>query len=224
MTANTDHRGHSAASLTELAVALTREVGLDGLTLRAFARRAGVSPGVVYHHIGDLDAVRFAVADTVVAMIEIPPPPAAPGEWRRWLERLARNGYEVIGLHPGVYGYIARNGPSSPNQVLLIDAAMQVLSGAGLSDEDAAYSYSAFISHVGAAADLAAIFALQADRLDEIGARFERNISNVAALHPGVLRALPSFVSWDHERACWYTLDLILDGIERRLETHPGRR
>lgn len=219
MPARTDHGGHSAASLTEHAVALTREVGLDGLTLRALARRAGAFPAVVYHHIGDLDAVRFAVADAVVGMIEVPPPPAVPGAWRDWLERLARNGYDVIGRHPGVYGYIARTGPSSANQVLLIDATMQVLSGAGLSDEDAAYCYGAFIGHVGAAADLTATFALQADRLDEIGARFERNISNVAALHPGLLRALPSFVTWDHERACWYTLALILDGIEQHLTT-----
>jgi AcrR family transcriptional regulator len=217
MPARSDHGGHSASSITAHAVALTREVGLDGLTVRALARRAGVFPAVVYHHVGDLDAVRYAVADAVVGMIEIPPPPAAPGAWREWLEQLARNGYAVIAAHPGIYGYIARNGPSSQSQVLLIDATMQVLSRAGLRDDDAAYCYGAFISHVGAAADLAAAFALQADRLDEIGARFERHIVNVAALHPGVQRALPSFLTWDHERACWYTLALILDGIERRI-------
>lgn len=207
--------GHSPESLTELAVEITRESGLDGLTVRALARRAGVYPTVVYHHLGDLDQVHFTVADVVVGMIEIPS--SDPAHWREWLVELAHSGYRVIAQHPGVYRYIARNGPSSPNQVRLIDATMQTLSKTGLDDEDAAYAYGAFISHVGGSADLAAMAALDAHRRAQVVERFQRNISNVAALHPGLSRAVPTFMRWDHERACWYALDLLLDGIEHRV-------
>lgn len=212
-------RGHSADSLTQLAIEITRESGLEGLTVRALARRAGVYPAVVYHHLGDLDEVHFTVADVVAGMIEIPS--TDPVRWRSWVVELARSAYRVMAEHPGVYGYIARSGPSSPNQVRVIDAAMQVLLGAGLDDEDASYSYGAIMNHVGASADLAAWSALDADRHEQIAERFQRNIGNVAALHPGLLRAVPTFMSWDFERSCWYTLDLILDGIEERI---AGRR
>jgi AcrR family transcriptional regulator len=207
--------GHSAESLTRLAIDITRESGLDGLTVRALARRAGVYPAVVYHHLGDLDHVHFTVADAVVGMIDIPSSDGVT--WRAWLVELAERGYEVIARHPGVYRYIARNGPSSPNQVRVIDATMQVLSQAGLDDDDASYAYGAYINHVGGSADLAAMSALDADRHGLVLDRFQRNLGNVAALHPGLQRAVPTFMSWDHERAFRFTLDLLLDGIADRL-------
>jgi AcrR family transcriptional regulator len=207
--------GHSAESLTRLAIDITCESGLDGLTVRALARRAGVYPAVVYHHLGDLDQVHFTVADAVVGMIDIPSSDGVT--WREWLLELAERGYEVIARHPGVFRYIARNGPSSPNQVRMIDATMQVLSRAGLGDEDASYTYGAYINHVGGAADLAAMSALDADRHEVVVERFQRNLGNVAALHPGLQRAVPTFVTWDHERAFRFALDLLLDGIDRRL-------
>jgi AcrR family transcriptional regulator len=218
MSERTGSVGHSAESLTELALAITRESGLDGLTVRALARRAGVYPAVVYHHLGDLDAVHFAVSDVVVGMIEIPK--NDPERWREWLTDLAHNGYRVIAQHPGVYRYIARNGPSSPSQVRVIDATMQVLSRAGLDDEDASYAYGAFINHVGASADLAATSALDVHRHSEVVERFQRNIGNVAALHPGLRRAVPTFMSWDHDRAFVFTLELLMDGIANRVKQH----
>jgi AcrR family transcriptional regulator len=198
---------------------MTREVGLDGLTVRALARRAEVFPAVVYHHLGDLDAVRHVVADTVVGGIELPARPAAPDQWREWLVEAAEQGYRTLSTYQGVYPFIARSGPSRPNQVRVIDTVMQVLLDAGLDDEDAAYCYNAFISHVGGTAEIAALFTLLVPDGDAVMADFEKRLRNVAALHPGMAAALPHFVAWDHERAFRYTLDLLLDGITARIAT-----
>ncbi|MFN3216866.1 MAG: TetR/AcrR family transcriptional regulator [Acidimicrobiales bacterium] len=217
MPAKGSSKGHSPESLTELAVAMTREVGLDGLTVRALARQADVFPAVVYHHLGDLEAVRHAVADAVVGTIELPTAPTAPDRWRAWLVEAAEQGYRTLSAYQGVYPFIARSGPSRPNQVRVIDTVMQVLLDAGLDDEDAAYCYNAFISHVGGSADLAALFDLLVPGGGEVRADFEQRLRNVAALYPGVAAALPHFVAWDHGRAFRYTLDLLLDGITARI-------
>lgn len=208
--------GHSTASITRHALEFTREVGLDGITIRALARRAGVFPTVVYHHVGDLETVRYAVADAVVAAIEIPPPIDDSSEWRSWLSALAENGYATLSAYQGVYPFITRTGPSSPSQLRVIDAAMQVLAGAGLSDRDATFGYNAFIAHVGASADTAARFALHADERPARRAEFERRVRDVAALHPGLARTIPFFSEWDHTEGFRVTLELLLDGIERR--------
>lgn len=210
---------HSAASLTALAVDLVAANGLDALTIRSIARRAGVFPTVVYHHIGDLDAVRFAVADAVVDTIDVPPPLRRPAEWRNWLVELAQHTYGALSGHQGVFPFIARTGPSSPSQIRVIDACMQLLSEAGLDDRDASFCYGAYINQVGSSAEIAAVFALH-DRGDgQRRAQFGQQLRNVAALHPGLQRALPHFESWDHVTAFAYSLDLILDGIDRRLRS-----
>jgi AcrR family transcriptional regulator len=210
--------------LTALATTITSEIGLDDLTIREVARRAGVFPTVVYHHIGDLEAVRFAVADAVIGSIEVParPTSAPKSAWRHWFVELAEHAYDVLSRHQGVFPYIARTGPSSPSQIRIIDACVQVLSAAGLDDHDASLCYGALIHHVGSSADLHASFALL-DPNDGRRDLFEQRLRNVAALHPGLQRALPHFQTWDHVEAYRYGLDLLLDGIEiRRRRRTPG--
>jgi AcrR family transcriptional regulator len=50
---NSYHHGHLREALLESALVLLKEAGLESLTLREVARRAGVSPGAPYHHFKD---------------------------------------------------------------------------------------------------------------------------------------------------------------------------
>jgi AcrR family transcriptional regulator len=49
----TYHHGNLREALLEAALVLLKEEGLESLTLREVARRAGVSPGAPYHHFKD---------------------------------------------------------------------------------------------------------------------------------------------------------------------------
>jgi AcrR family transcriptional regulator len=49
----TYHHGNLREALLESALTLIKETGLESLTLREVARRAGVSPGAPYHHFKD---------------------------------------------------------------------------------------------------------------------------------------------------------------------------
>jgi len=56
------HHGDLREALLEAAEALLREEGVPGLTLRACARRAGVSHAAPKHHFADLSELLSAVA------------------------------------------------------------------------------------------------------------------------------------------------------------------
>lgn len=49
----TYHHGNLKEALLESALILLKETGVEALTLREVARRAGVSPGAPYHHFKD---------------------------------------------------------------------------------------------------------------------------------------------------------------------------
>lgn len=56
------HHGDLRRSLVEHSVALVRDHGVDGFSLRAAARAAGVDPAAVYRHFADRDDLMRAVA------------------------------------------------------------------------------------------------------------------------------------------------------------------
>ena len=63
------HHGDLAVALVDAGLELTRDGGLEALTLREVTRRAGVSPNAAYRHFPNLDALREAVADAVLARV-----------------------------------------------------------------------------------------------------------------------------------------------------------
>ncbi|MBF6088258.1 TetR/AcrR family transcriptional regulator [Nocardia cyriacigeorgica] len=64
--------GLTAAAITDAAVALTAERGLDGWTMRDLTARLDTSLSVIYHHIGDRERVCAAVVDTICADMRLP--------------------------------------------------------------------------------------------------------------------------------------------------------
>jgi AcrR family transcriptional regulator len=57
------HHGDLRRSLVEATVRLVAEHGVDGFTLRAAAKLAGVSDGAPYHHFADKEALLAAIAE-----------------------------------------------------------------------------------------------------------------------------------------------------------------
>ncbi|KPC62453.1 TetR/AcrR family transcriptional regulator [Streptomyces chattanoogensis] len=61
------HHGGLPAALTAAAIELLDERGMEHVTVREVARRAGVSPGAPFRHFADRQALLTAVADRILA-------------------------------------------------------------------------------------------------------------------------------------------------------------
>jgi AcrR family transcriptional regulator len=82
---NSYHHGDLRAACLRAAIELLEEDGTAGLSLRAVARRAGVSPTAPYRHYADRDALLSAVAaegyrDLATALISAHPSPSTPDD------------------------------------------------------------------------------------------------------------------------------------------------
>ncbi|MFD9895045.1 TetR/AcrR family transcriptional regulator [Amycolatopsis sp. NPDC059027] len=128
------------SGVIDAASQLTREHGLEGWTVRLLASRLEVWPAVIYHHVGDREAVIQAVTDHVVAQM---PLPDADLPWREWFYTLLVDGRDVLRRHRGVARrMLVQQGPLVPSALRLIDTGVQVLQRAGLGDEEAPSVYS----------------------------------------------------------------------------------
>lgn len=69
-------RAESAAAtreaIVDAAVAVYREKGIGGATMKAIADQADVSRGTILNHFGDADGLLDAVLDRILASIELP--------------------------------------------------------------------------------------------------------------------------------------------------------
>jgi AcrR family transcriptional regulator len=64
------HHGNLRAALLEAARQLIREAGVESLTLREVARRAGVTTGAPYHHFADRAELVYALARQSLAELD----------------------------------------------------------------------------------------------------------------------------------------------------------
>ncbi|HMJ13871.1 MAG TPA: TetR/AcrR family transcriptional regulator [Polyangiaceae bacterium] len=62
------HHGDLRRALLDATLRLVEEHGLQGFTLRAAARAAGVTPGASYHHFADKEALLAALAEEGFAL------------------------------------------------------------------------------------------------------------------------------------------------------------
>lgn len=113
------------------AVGLTADVGLGNWTLRQLAARIEASPAVVYHHVGDREAVVCLVLEHVVRELAIPPETLP---WREWFERLLADHRTVLRGYPGVANRLAMTGPPD-TAAPIADLGVRLLREAGFGDE-----------------------------------------------------------------------------------------
>ncbi|GAA3548877.1 TetR family transcriptional regulator [Amycolatopsis ultiminotia] len=130
--AATGRQAITAERVIDAAVRLTVEHGLEGWTLRRLAAELGAYPAVVYHHVGDRDAVVCAVLDRVVGGLRVPDP-GLP--WQEWFVELLSELRVVLRRHPGTARWMVLFGPSVQAATELLDRGVRMLLDAGFGEE-----------------------------------------------------------------------------------------
>lgn len=212
--------------IIDAALGLTSQYGLEEWTVRQLANAVQAYPAVVYHHVGDREAVVNAVLERVVMMLPVPP---AELPWRDWFRVLLGELRRVLRRYPGTARRLAMHGPAVAGAATLIDRGVRALQDAGFGRESV-LAYNVLLSVA------CQFIAIEDDRERNSAAR-----KQMAEVHgqfrdsteqPG-LAAMASFV---HEMAEHpdrvegfyasfydYAIQRSLDGVNRRLTELTGR-
>ncbi len=133
------HHGQLGPALRETARAILEEEGLDALSLRSVARRAGVSHAAPYRHYASREALLADVACEGIASLraELAQVAAAPAEKSERIVRIATAYLRFALRHRGlirlIFGPEFRNRSSFPALSEATSALVEDL-GSGLSD------------------------------------------------------------------------------------------
>jgi AcrR family transcriptional regulator len=100
----------TADGIIDAAMRLTVEHGLENWTVRQLAAAVDAYPAVIYHHVGDRDAVVKEVCERVLMRL---PVPDADLPWRRWF------GDVLVGMRP-----VLREYPGSARRIMLFELSV----------------------------------------------------------------------------------------------------
>lgn len=133
--------------LVRLAVEMADAAGLDAVSMRTLAERAGVPAHALYRCVRDRGDLLAAMAEHVINGRM--PDRKAPTDPRARLERLARDEWTMYHHHPWLLAILATGRPPTGPAVLsMVDRTVEALTQAGYTPGDAFAAYLALGGYI----------------------------------------------------------------------------
>ena len=208
----------SPERIIEAAVRVADEGGLSQVSMRNVGRELGVEAMSLYHHLAGKEALLDGLATWVFTQIQLPD---ASEPWRDAMASRAGSARRVLALHPWGLGLIQSRRAPGPALLRHHDAVLGCLRGSGFSVADAAHAFSVLDAYVYG-------FVLTEVSLpfepDEGAEGFVDDIQDLLdpTAYPHLVELIAEQVTgqhYDYAHEFELGLDLILDGIGRRLAT-----
>lgn len=124
----------SEAAIVDAAKRLTREVGVEKLTMRALADALGVSPMATYHYVKGRDSLLMLMVDSVMGGVGVPADTGQPWEERLWSYMQAMR--EALAVYPGITDFLLHHVVTESAQRYM-EHCIEILESGGFSPEDA---------------------------------------------------------------------------------------
>jgi AcrR family transcriptional regulator len=206
--------------IVEAAVALAQREGLEALTMRRLADELGAGAMSLYHYVPNKEVLLDAMIDVVFGEIELP---TTDVDWRTALRRRALSTREALNRHRWAVGLMESPTTPGPNSARLHDAVLGCLREAGFSIEDTIQAYSVQDAYIYG-------FALQeidmsSETPEDFAAEAQRQMRDYAAVlgdYPHLVEVVGGHVAkagYDYAGEFLFGLDVILDGLERLLDS-----
>jgi AcrR family transcriptional regulator len=124
------------AAVTERALALADESGLESLTIRKLATELGVTPMALYWHFRGKEELFEGVVERVWGEIDITVDPAAP--WADQLRGLVTSYVTMLRAHPAAAPLLARTEKmKGESAIAAVEITLEILRTAGFDPLDA---------------------------------------------------------------------------------------
>jgi AcrR family transcriptional regulator len=188
--------------------------GLTGVSMRSVGRELGVEAMSLYHHVASKDALLDALADWVFARIHTP---VVGRPWRAEMEARARSAREVLREHPWGLGLIESRRDPGPATLRHHDRVIGCLRADGFSVALAGHAFSVLDAYVYGFVLTEVNLPFEAG---ESADDFVAGLDLMAAEHPHLAEMVATQVAGrDYSYGDEFEpgLELVLDGIERRL-------
>lgn len=102
------HAGLTPERVIDVACELTRESYLQKWSVRHLAERLEVAPSMLYHHVGNREAIERAVVERVLGALELP---AFREPWQDWARDFFFDLKPSLREYPGVARWLLSHGP-----------------------------------------------------------------------------------------------------------------
>ena len=205
------------------ALAFVDEHGLQALSMRKLAAGLGVEAMSLYNHIENKDEILAGIGDLVFAEVELPP--AGAGNWTQLTRQVSHAARRALAGHPQVLPIIVAGPYRGAAFLRLMDSVVATLRVAGFDDDMAHHGWHSLASHVlgyvlqqtVTPALVAAAGAAPARSRDERARLAPREFPNIAAV-------APYLDSCDPEDEFDFGVDVILTGLQAKLDAAPPAR
>lgn len=210
----------NSEKITEAAVALADEAGLENLSMRRLADRLGVQAMSLYHHVANKDRLLDAMVDSVYAEVG-PADDNLP--WREAMRTRAFTVREVMRSHPWSAAVMNSRQQPGPATLAHHDSVLASLRQAGFSIQLAAHAFSVLDAYI--FGFVMTEGTLPFETAEEAAAVGNAMQAQLGGSYPALTEMLV-----DHVLQPGYTysaefsngLELILDGLERQLAADEG--
>lgn len=143
----------SESEIVTVALRLTREVGLENLSMRALARELGVPPMTIYHYVTSKESLHTLVVDHILRDIAVPEPEEA--SWEERLMRLLGDARRVFTDHPGVSSRLGD--PGTTEGTRLAKGVLAILADGGFAPDAAVVCFTTLFTFMTGQIDLDAM-------------------------------------------------------------------
>jgi AcrR family transcriptional regulator len=200
------------------AVALAESGGIEALTMRRLGQELGVEAMSLYRHVANKDDLLDGMVDVVFGEIELP---QAGTDWRTAMRRRGISVRAALTRHPWATPLMQSRSRPGPATLRHHDAVIGTLRAAGFPIALVAHAFSALDSYIYG-------FAMQQRSLPlETGEETAELATAImaqfpAGQYPHVVKLTVEHVlrpGYDYGEEFEFGLDLLLDGLDRALQT-----
>ena len=192
--------------------------GSDSLSLRRLAGDLEVSPMSLYWHVRDKAQLLDLVGEAVLESIELP---GRTGNWQDDLRAVHRSMRVALERHPNTADLMIGRARYGSAGLGLFEAILGILLDAGFTAEAAFAAYDSLylftLGYAATASRTASFVAIQLEGLAYLG-------SLPAARFPAIHAVAPVIAGRSADARFEVGLDVVLEGIERRLGPGTGAR